>query len=493
MTTIRLLLPRGDLRCWHRALADRLTADGHRVFVALRAGTSAPAPVVALIQTLERLLYTRGGAVPSDPLRRSDWSPVEATGEANLVFDLTGAPDAEPGAIVPLYDGAAGDIARDAALLAGLAPNLDLARAHGGSWEILSHARPAIERPKILTWGRDALANRTITLVRQLARGGPQAAGNATTRAMTARRAPLHFLSAALIDLARRRLTRLVAHEGHWRIGWRALPPGRSAYEAFDGPCGDFWRWLPDDRRRFFADPFLIEQNGTTYVFCEEYPYATRKGVISMFALDAEGHASEPRIVLERPWHLSYPNVFRYDGQIWMMPESCGAGTLEVYRADPFPDRWIPDRLVLNGVEISDPTSFEWKGEWFLTGATNEPGTSTWDCLSLYRGPGPLGPWSALDDGPALIDASTARPAGNLFHVGDELVRPAQDCSGFYGSGLNFCRVDEIAPGSFRQTPLRRFGSPTGVHTFNFTDRYMAIDAVGTRARHALFDNMGRQ
>ena len=492
MTAIRLLLPRGNLRRWHRALGETLIADGNRVYIGLRAGANAPPPSIALIETLERLLYGRGDIAASDLLAPGQWSPDEATDEADLVFDLTGAPDVAPNAIAPLYDGAPGEMARDAALLAGRAPNLQLARMNGAGWEVLANARPAIERQKILASGRDALANRTVTLARQLARRGPRAF-YAAAPALSAPRAPMRFLRAELVDLARRRLTRLVARDGHWRIGLRAMAPGQSAYAAFSGPQDESWRWLPDDRRRYFADPFLFEDNGTTYVFCEEYPYAARKGVIAMFTLDAEGNAGAPRIALERPYHLSYPNVFRHAGQIWMMPESSQAGTLEVYRADPFPTRWILDRVVLRDVAISDATAFHWKGEWFLTGATNEPGTSSWDCLSLYGGPGPLGPWTPLGDGPALIDASAARPAGNVFQLGGDSVRPAQDCSGSYGSGLAFCRIDEVGPDVFGQTPLRRFAPPTGVHTFNFTDRHVAIDAVGARARHGLFDKAGRR
>ena len=55
----------------------------------------------------------------------------------------------------------------------------------------------------------------------------------------------------------------------------------------------------------------MFEEGGVAYVFCEEYPYATGKGVISVFALDDEGNPGSPRVVLERPHHLSYPFVFR--------------------------------------------------------------------------------------------------------------------------------------------------------------------------------------
>ena len=185
--------------------------------------------------------------------------------------------------------------------------------------------------------------------------------------------------------------------------------------------------------------------------------------------------------------------MFRHDGQIWMMPESWANRTLEIYRADPFPYRWTLDRVLLADVEMSDATSFAWRGDWWLTAATKEPGTSTWDCLSLFSGPGPLGPWSPSSDGPALVDASAARPAGHLFSRDGELWRPAQDCSGGYGSGLALCRVDELGPGKFRQTAMRRFMPPGGMHTFNATDRFIVIDTVGLRGRSAWLDGLARR
>ena len=41
------------------------------------------------------------------------------------------------------------------------------------------------------------------------------------------------------------------------------------------------------------------------HVFCEEVPFATGKGIISQFTIDAAGRASSPRPVLERAYHLS--------------------------------------------------------------------------------------------------------------------------------------------------------------------------------------------
>ena len=65
-------------------------------------------------------------------------------------------------------------------------------------------------------------------------------------------------------------------------------------------------------------------------------------------------------MVLERPYHLSYPFVFRARGADLDDAGELGANrSLELYRADPFPYRWMLDRIVLSGVEIADATPFE--------------------------------------------------------------------------------------------------------------------------------------
>ncbi len=445
---------------------------------------------LALVETLEDLLYRRGRACASDCLGSADWPPNEAAA-ADVVFDLTGAHETQPGAIVPLYDGLSGDAARDAALLDGRAPEIELALVEGDKRHVLARGLPAIERPSVLRFGRDAVASRIVTLA--LAVAGKQGGGVDRARAASSSPTrPLPFFAASLAAAARRKLRKLVAHEDHWRIAVRPLAPGEAPETALDRLGDPRWRWAPDDRRRYFADPFLFEENGVAYVFCEEFPYATQKGVISVFALDEQGVAGPARVALERPYHLSYPFVFRHEGQIFMMPESFANRSLEIYRADPFPFSWTLDRVVLSGVEISDATAFPLAGSWWLTGATNAPGTSTWDCLSLFTGNGPLGPWTLSGDGPVLVDASAARPAGRLFRRGEEWWRPAQDCTRGYGSGLALCRVDAIGPGALEQTVMRRYRPKGGLHTFNASERFVAIDGTVARAKSAWFEGIAR-
>ena len=368
MTAVRLLLPQGGLRRWHRALAERLAAERHRVLIETRERRGAPPPSTALIEALEDLIARPRPPATLDRAPPGAWSAPGA-GDADLVFDLTGSAEPEPGAIVPLYDGAAGDAARDAALLDGRAPWIELAQSIGDAPARLrlGAAGGAATRPALL--GPRGGRRRARRAGRPARRARPRRGRPPRDAAPRAGRPPPSASPRRRsLGLIERRLRRLVVHDGHWRVGVRRRAPGEAPFAGLDRLDDGGWRWLPDDRRRYFADPFVFEEGGAAYVFCEEYPYATGKGVISVFALDDEGNPGPPRVVLERPYHLSYPFVFRHDGAIWMMPESGQNRTLELYRADAFPFRWTLDRVLMSGVEIADATPFVWDGEWWLSG-----------------------------------------------------------------------------------------------------------------------------
>ena len=488
MTSVQLLLPEGGLLRWHEKLARVLAADGVDVFVALRPGAKPPV-ALTLLDALERLLFARHCGASLEAAAPGDWMRASPA-SVDLVFDLTGHVEPAAGAIFPIYNGGVGEAARDASLLDGRAPLLGLAKVLGGRRIVLAQALPALERATVLRSGRDAVATRLTTLIRACVRSGGAGGGYAVAPIAPALgRGCIAFSSASLVARARSKLSRILAHEGHWRVGWRRLASEYDTTLARLAWSTAEWSWLDDDRRRYFADPFLFEHDGVVHVFCEEYPYMTAKGVISHFSLDEAGcAAAAPRIVLERPYHLSYPLVFKHESEIWMMPESSGARALDLYRADPFPFRWTLDRTLISDMAISDATFFESDGRFWLTAATNEDDGSSWDCLSLFSGQSPLGPWIRCGNGPVVIDASAARPAGGIVNRDGVLWRPAQDCTAGYGSGLALCRIDHVGDDGLRQSVECRLGPPTGappegVHTLNAAAGFETIDAVGLRGK----------
>jgi hypothetical protein len=300
MTAVRLLLPQNGLLRWHRALVERLAADGHRVQLALRPRRGEPPSLTQLIEILEEWAQRRRRPAATLGEPPGSWCAAD-DGEADLDFDLTGSAEAKPGAIVPLYDGAVGDAARDAALLDGRAPWIELAAVGDDGPRVYASALPVLPSRDRLVAGRADIAAAVAVLIRGLARSGPGEAPTLRPASATPTRGALAGAAASLSDLIARRLRRLVVNDGHWRIGLRRRAPGETPFAGLDRLEDSGWRWLDDDRRRYFADPFLFEEGDVDYVFCEEFPYATGKGVISVFTLDEAGNPGSPSVALERP------------------------------------------------------------------------------------------------------------------------------------------------------------------------------------------------
>ena len=70
---------------------------------------------------------------------------------------------------------------------------------------------------------------------------------------------------------------------------------------------------------KFWADPFVVKEDGEYYIFFEEYLYKTKKGHLSVLKIDKKGNYTEPKIILNKDYHLSYPFVFKDRGSFYMI------------------------------------------------------------------------------------------------------------------------------------------------------------------------------
>ena len=179
----------------------------------------------------------------------------------------------------------------------------------------------------------------------------------------------------------------------HWSIAWRSLssPPLKEALSA--SPEHIFS--LPDTGQNFYADPFPVWKDEKTHVFCEELTYATGRGVIAHFTIDATGKASEPKIVLQRPYHLSYPFVFDHEGVTYMIPETSQNRTIELYRCDQFPDHWSFVCVLIGEIDAADATLVRHDGRFWIFASLSGEGRSSWDALGLFYSDRLEGPWQA--------------------------------------------------------------------------------------------------
>jgi len=250
------------------------------------------------------------------------------------------------------------------------------------------------------------------------------------------------------------------------------------------------FRRIVPPRDRFWADPHIVYKDGRYYIFIEEFLYRQGRAHIAVLVMDEAGNYSPPVKVLEKPYHLSYPFVFEWQGACYMVPESSANRTIEAYRCTSFPDRWEPHATLMQGVQAMDATLFPHGGKWWLFAnmAGNE-GASTWDELFLFHADNPLSQrWTPHPLNPIVSDVQRSRPAGPLFTHGGNLYRPSQDSSRRYGYGLRMNQVLVLNETDYQEKEVA-FIEPKwapdvrGVHTFGHQGRLTVIDAVVKRRR----------
>jgi hypothetical protein len=385
-----------------------------------------------------------------------------------------------------VYDGVAGDSVLIGALVAGRMPTIELQDVRTNV--ALARGVACADNAATLSQALDCVLARVATLVISAARGRTTLAPDRRPQPQPARFVKLLWLELKTLERAViRRLYRLCFHTPHWRTCWRFL----------DGPdlwatrtlAGTRWNVIPDPGFRFYADPFPLLHEGKTYVFVEDMDHCSGKAVISVVPFDERGPTGPAQPVLEEPWHLSYPFVFAHAGQVWMIPESSAKNSVSLYRADPFPYRWIREETLLSGVEASDATVVRHDGYFWMFAATRDGAGSWSDTLSIFSAPDLRGPWTPYSLNPVLVDQAAARPAGAMFMRDGKLWRPVQDCTTGYGTGIGLAEVVRLDGEGFEQRihavlhpgprwPGRR------LHTLNRAGRLECIDGSAYSPRN---------
>jgi hypothetical protein len=280
-----------------------------------------------------------------------------------------------------------------------------------------------------------------------------------------------------LLRLGRRMTRRKVPnllYAQQWFVAYRR----REAPGALPLPDMAGFTLVAPPTDRFYADPFLLKgPDGRRYLFFEDFRRIDGKALISRVELLPDGTISAPRVVLEREYHLSYPFVFFWRGEPYLLPETAEARRLELYRAVDFPDRWELDRILMEDTPVFDATLLEHGGKaWMFANLATSEGKPS-DELSIFWADSLDGEWRPHALNPVLSDVRCARPAGRLIVRGDRLIRPAQDGSVRYGYGLVFREIRELSPDSFQEIELGRI-TPGWLKGNLSTHHYDADDEI---------------
>jgi hypothetical protein len=240
---------------------------------------------------------------------------------------------------------------------------------------------------------------------------------------------------------------------------------------------------------RLWADPHVIRRDGRFYVFIEEVFFTTGKGHIAVLPINPDGTYDKSVPVLEREYHLSYPFVFEHEGTLFMVPESSGNRTIDLYRCTDFPGKWELVATLMENILATDSTLLQAGGKWWLfANVINNPGESYSEELFLFHAESLTGKWTAHLRNPIVSDCRRSRPAGPILERDGRLYRPAQDCSVRYGYGIRIHEITHLTETEYSEREVSRI-APTwdpaiiATHTLSYTPGLTVLDALQPRLR----------
>lgn len=490
---VQLHLDAGPVRRWHLRTIERIASLPG---VTLRVSRADRGPATSLPDTLlrlEKIVYGVPEGHPAEVV--DDVSLPVPDGSAvppDVVIDITGRWPAGDVPVVRLCcNDAPPDVGAVDAVLAGVVPVLTLDLAVDGTQKRIAGWRVAVEEPDVAVRGVGTVFGRAVQLLVQAAADLAAGADLRHARAYVtdlgpgdpARRpAPASFAAGMFAQRVAAKIRQHLRLAPRWSTGLRRLPAGTDG--RLPQLCGATFDRLPDDGLRFYADPFLWRRDGRDFLFVEEFPFATERGVLSVAEVGADGRPSRPRVVLEADCHLSFPFLLEHEGVVYLVPESARRRAVELWRAVSFPDRWERAAVLVDDVDVVDATVVRRADGWYLLASPRQEWTSSWDALAIWTAPHLEGPWQPVPGNPVMVDVASARPAGTPFAWGERLVRPVQDCVGRYGAGLGFAVVDRLDAGGFAQTvvgALRPARPLSGLHTYNRSSGLETVDVFGPR------------
>lgn len=247
---------------------------------------------------------------------------------------------------------------------------------------------------------------------------------------------------------------------GQWFVGYRRKYEKK--FNIIETPKG---MWI--------ADPIMYTVNGEHYLFVEVFEEKKKKAAIGYYQFET-GKPVYKGIIIENSYHMSYPCVFEYNGEHYMIPESSANDSISLYKAEHFPEKWTKEIDLVKGEKYVDSTVVSNdEGIFILSYKTTKNG---WQLVQFILD---MENKSVKEKSTIDYDENVGRPGGYVF-CGNK--RPAQDCRKKYGENLLIYEVDSYVP--YREHRLRTISAKDiktirnfeRIHTYTEDGTYEVVD-----------------
>ena len=242
---------------------------------------------------------------------------------------------------------------------------------------------------------------------------------------------------------------------------------------------------IPNPPGRWLADPFLVQDASTTWLFAEDFDTATGRGRISVVEA-SRANTDTPIVCLDEPFHLSFPFVFQYQDQYWMIPETFGAREIRAYRCIAFPRRWVFSHVLIPNIRAVDTVVFPLDGKWWLlTTVEDASGSDYYSELHAFFADSPISDsWQPHLWNPVVCTPDRGRNGGLIAPTAHEgPVRISQRCfGGQYGYSSEPHLITELTVTDYSESPVEPWITPLSsrdwkTHHLSMAGPLIALDA----------------
>lgn len=188
-----------------------------------------------------------------------------------------------------------------------------------------------------------------------------------------------------------------------------------------------------------FADPFLITHSDKLYLFCEAI--VNQKGEIWCAQVVNTKLTAIQEAVIE-PFHLSFPNVFQFEGDFYMIPESSADSSVRVYKETEFPSQWELHKILHQGSRFVDTNFLHVEGVfyWFTFDLDS-------NLSRLFYSDTLFSDWIEHNQSPFPSN----RNAGNFIFEEGLMLRPVQISKNHYGEGVKLMKIVTLNQDKFEE------------------------------------------
>lgn len=232
-----------------------------------------------------------------------------------------------------------------------------------------------------------------------------------------------------------------------------------------------------------WADPFVIKFKDKNYVFFENNDLIHNKGKISVGELK-NSELTNIKDILNFNYHLSYPFIWKFNNDIYLIPETSAKKSIHIWKAKIFPTQWMYFKKLLKNEFCVDTTIVKDKfnNNWLLTNKSNDKTGDPNNELYVYKIIGNFKKLIPHQLNPVITDSRIARNAGMLYKS-KQLFRPSQinDSTG-YGIGLNINRITKLDISSYKEKIIKKnfsyktIANTDGLHHVNNSTKYIIFD-----------------